>query len=312
MLRIPDHWSTDRDRGFIWWPSAYAQTIYSDMPNFHTDSALYRIHCETELVRGRGHHETCELAIAQSMVTATLSAVLYDEKLDIYKLHCSVYACEKNFDWARRVFMLAAALQAIDANRAAPKLAQAYQLSAAQSEHCTNGFRSTPDPILQSDDLYLKPAGMGPSKWLEAGEEWLDARDRVRRVGSHAVTDGRSYLQAEFEWEGGTHTAPLRLEVRADQPHPILGSGLKLVLTLPVLMPSRERAHTAVEFNTLERTEWNWCHDLGSWCVEGSDLSFHAFIPNIAYSPGMLSDFSHDMALRAGWANRHLIGASGS
>ncbi|MGC5220836.1 hypothetical protein, partial [Escherichia coli] len=82
-------------------------------------------------------------------------------------------------------------------------------------------------------EQYLKPAGQAPSKWLEAGEEWLDARDRVRRIGSHAVTDGKSYLQAEFEWEGLVHSAPMRLEIRADQPHPLMGSGLKIVLTLP-------------------------------------------------------------------------------
>lgn len=310
MLRISDHWSTERDRGFIWWPSLYAQTIYSDLPNFHTDSALYRIHCETELVRGRGHHETCELPIAQAMASATLSAVIYDSKLDLYKLHCSVYANEQNFDWARRVFLVAAALQAIDANRGAPRLAQTFDLAAAQSEHPKAGLRNTPDPLLQADEQYLKPAGQAPSKWLEAGEEWLDARDRVRRIGSHAVTDGKSYLQAEFEWEGLVHSAPMRLEIRADQPHPLMGNGLKIVLTLPVLMPSKDRAHTAVEFNTLERTEWNWCHDLGSWCVEGSDLAFHAFIPNISFASGMLSDFSHDMALRANWANRHLEATS--
>lgn len=308
VLRIADHWTTERDRGFLWWPSAYAQTIYSDLPNFHTDSALYRVHCETELVRGRGHAESCELPIAQAMVGATLSAVMYDEKLDIYKLHCSVYACEQNFEWARRVFMVAAALQAVDANRSATKLAQAYDLAAAQSEHPKHGFRNTPDPILQAEEQYLKPAGAGPSKWIDIGDEWLDARDRVKRVGSHAVTDGRSYLQAEFEWEGIVHSAPIRLEIRADEPHPVLGSGLKLMLTLPVLMPAKARAHTAVEFNTLERSEWNWCHDLGSWCVEGSDLAFHAFVPNIAFAPGMLSDFAHDMALRASWANRHLEG----
>jgi hypothetical protein len=85
-----------------------------------------------------------------------------------------------------------------------------------------------------------------------------------------------------------------------------LGSGLSLRLVLPVLVPALERARLAAEFNDLERTEWTGCHDFGAWCLEGADLCFRAFIPNVAYAKGVLEDMGHDMAVRAGWAIHHL------
>jgi hypothetical protein len=166
-------------------------------------------------------------------------------------------------------------------------------------------MRPHKDPALSFVDQFIVPVGQGPSKWLDIGEEWLDARDRVGRIATHAVSDGRSYLKAEFEWSKD-NLGPSRLEVTANVVHPDLGSGLCLHLQMPVLMPSLQRAHTAVELNLHERAEWNWCHDLGSWCVEGSELAFRAFVPNVSFCPGLMSGLAHDMAIRAEWANNHL------
>src|SRR5215218_9119687 len=86
-LKVTDRYSLDHGRGFTWWGSDYAQTVWSDVGLFHNLSTLYRIHTEVELFRGDGRAGDCEVPLVDTMSNATLSAVTYDPEKDIYKLH---------------------------------------------------------------------------------------------------------------------------------------------------------------------------------------------------------------------------------
>ncbi|MBI1756375.1 MAG: hypothetical protein HYR64_04620 [Fimbriimonas ginsengisoli] len=301
-MRIEDQWTLDRDRGFTWWAAEYAQSVWSDLGNFHNGVTLYRLHAEIELVRGRGHATQCEVPFTQAMCDANLSAITYDPHTDLYKLHCSVYAHEDNKEWLKRVFLAAVALQVVDAELSAPVLAGAFDVAPACTTHPRSGSRLLRDPVLHAEEKFFRPSGAQRSRWI-GSDEWGEARSRVGRIAQHAVTDGKSYLEAEFDWCVSGHTLPIRLEIKADKPHHRLGSGLCAHLYMPLAMAVGSRAHTALELNALERKEWNWCHDLGSWCCEGPDLAFRCFVPNISYSRDILPELGHDMAIRAGWVN---------
>ena len=304
LLRIPDEWLVDRHRGFTWWAGDYAQSLWADLGLFHNGVTLYRLHCETEMLRGGGHARDCELQLTKLMGTTTLSGMTYESNTDLYKLHCSVYAQNENAEWVKRVLLGAMALQVIEAQNNS-NLSLVTGHTAATTGHPSRGLRHEPDPILDSIKKFFKPYGAQDSKWIDS-PEWDEARERVRRLAQHSVTDNQTYLEAEFDWHLSAAVLPIRLDIRTDRPHDILGNGLELSLTLPLAMPAGQRAHTALELNARERQEWNWCHDLGSWCTRGSEVMFHCFVPNICYSPGILIDMAHDMAIRANWVNENL------
>lgn len=300
VLRIPAEWTAPMPRGITWWPGHFAQSLWSD-PAEAEGEPIYRFHCESELVRGRGQTSLVG-RLSHAMTRSTTSAVVYDETADLYKLHFAVCATDVSYEWLRRLVLAAIVIQAHDVIAGAPRLAEEFEVDIAKSGHPKNGERTDLDQVLRGLPEFIQPAGKKPSRWLEAESEWVEARNRMRHAGAHAVTDSQTYVRAEFEQEG----SPLRIEIRADKPHATLGSGLSLHLVLPVLMSGRERSRLAVKFNRLERTEWTACHDFGSWCLEGPDLCFHAFIPNVAYAKGMLADLGRDLALRGAWATEHL------
>jgi hypothetical protein len=303
QLKIADHWTIDQGRGFGWWASDYCQCVWADDGLFHNAAAYYRVHAEIELLHGAGHADECELPLTQAMTEANLSALVFDREKDTFKLHCSMYASRENVDWLKRVFLAAAGLQVTEAHMNARALAQALNATPATSSHPHHGLRDEPDPMVEAEERFFRPYGGQPSRWTKS-IEWGDARERVKRLAySSAETDNQSYLKAEFEWCASQNGEPMLLEIRADRPHPRLGNGLSLSLRLPTELAPGSRAHTALQLNDMERRQWNWCHDVGSWCCAGDDLAFNCFVPNVSFAPMILSELAHDMAIRAKWAN---------
>ncbi len=301
-LRIPGDYTKDAGRGFEWWASDYAQRIWSDLGNFHNASTVYRLHAEIDFVCGCGHAAAAQPALMQVMSEGGLSGIVYDADKDMYKLHCSVYAHCDNEAWIRRVFNAAVALQVTEVQRLAQRFAKEFKMSHAMSEHPSHGARKTPDPICEFEEKFFKPYGVGASRWIGV-EEWEDGRQALRRISTDVKTDHQLCLEAEFEWAYGQRD--MSLIISAADPHPELGHGLLVTLTIPVLMDDQHKAQAAMLLNEQERREWNWYNDLGSWCCRNGELAFVCFVPNICFTPGILTDFSHDMGIRANWVNEH-------
>lgn len=305
VLRISDHWLVDRGaRGFTWWAGDFAQSIWSDLGNFHNGVTLFRLHCETELLRGDGHAQEQENRLARYVANSTLSAAVYDRPSDLYKLHCSVYAHDENVEWLKRAFLAAVVLQQESAHEE-KGLESECGLRFARTEHPTNGMRQSEDPVFGWVKQFMVPVGREGSRW-QGSPEWNEAKQCARRLSHHAVSDEETYIEAEFDC--ATEHTPIRFEATTRKPHPTLGAGLTMNIVVPVILPFERRVHVALELNEKERQDWNWMHDFGSWMATPTDLAFHCFVPNIAFSPGSLKDLVHDMALRASWANEHLRG----
>jgi hypothetical protein len=299
-LKVTDQYSLDVGRGFTWWASDYCQTVWTDVGLFHNMSTLYRVHTEIEILRCDGKGETCEVALTESMSHASLSAIIHDPEKDIYKLHCSVYADYENEEWVKRVLVGAVGLQLSFAQREAGRLAESLGVKPARSGHPVSGMRGTPDPMVQAEERFFRPFGATPSKWI-GSEEWEMARENLKRISQKVTTDHQVCLEADFDWWHGDDI--VKLAFRADEPHPDLGNGLSVRMLVPVKLIPEMRAHLALHLNELERREWNWCHDIGSWCCSGDDLAFACFVPNISYAPHVLAELAHDMGIRAKWIN---------
>lgn len=301
-LKIEDKYRLDQGRGFTWWAGDFSQTIWSDLGIFHNMANFFRIHAEIELLSCDGHATECEIPLIEAMADATFSALIYDKAKDMYKLHCSVYASYDNEEWIKRVFLGAVGLQLSEAQHTAKMLAERLHVSPANSVHPLAGMREHAHPMVEADERFFKPWGSQPSKW-QGTNEWEEARQAVRRICVSCKTDDTSYLEAEFEWHHGEQGVMVKMMLNATEPHPTLGNGLACRLVIPVNMLAGTRAHLALHINEMERKDWNWCHDVGSWCVRGVDLAFDCFIPNISYAPGILTEMAHDMGTRARWLN---------
>ena len=312
-LKIEDKYRLDHGRGFTWWAGDYAQSIWTDLGIFHNMSNYFRLHSEVELLKTDGHPGACELPLLEMMADATFSALTYDREKDTFKLHCSVYACYDNEDWVKRVFLGAAGLQISDAQHTGKQLADKLNLAPATSVHPVAGMREHAHPMVEADERFFKPWGTQPSKWI-GGEEWEDGRQAIRRVSISCATDDQTSLTGKFEWYHDGPDATVNLTITTAEPHPQLGNGLSFRLEVPGEMDPAERAHVALHINEMERREWNWCHDVGSWCCRGNQLAFDCFIPNISYAPGILAEMAHDMCTRARWLNEQwqhmLVGAA--
>lgn len=312
-LKVEDKYRLDHGRGFTWWAGDYAQSIHTDLGIFHHMSNYFRIHSEIELLKTDGHPGACELPLLKMMADATFSALTYDSDKDTFKLHCSVYACYDNEEWIKRVFLGAVGLQLSEAQHTAKRLAEELNISAATSVHPMSGMREHAHPMVEADERFFKPWGAQPSKWV-GGTEWEDARQAIRRISVKCSTDDSTRLDGEFEWDHGNPSDAVKLVITTEEPHPLLGNGLTFRLIIPVNMLEESRAHLALHLNEMERRQWNWCHDVGSYCCRGIDLAFDCFIPNISYAPGILTEMAHDMGTRARWLNEQwqsmLLGAA--
>lgn len=301
QMRVADQWLIDVGRGFTYWPSGHAMTISADPPNFHNAYSIFRMHVETDVVKAGGHSQELELVMAREMGHTALSALTYDDQRDVYKYHCSVYAHCDNAEWLAKVLMGTVGLQASRVLAFSAELNKQFGLEPAISSHPLQGKRMHSDPIVTAIDQFIKPYGTQPSRWV-GSPEWEDSFQTIRRLAHNVKFDERANLEGDFDW---LSDAPIHLSISADRPHESYGHGLNLELHVPWSESPASRGKTAMLLNEMERSEWNWCHDLGSWGVfgEDDDLVFRCFVPNITFCPGALADLTHDMALRARWMN---------
>lgn len=303
-LQLSNDWVTDHDTGFIWWPHDLAQNVWADAGVFMHSQSVHRLHAETDLVRGRGQAGKFELALERAIDHCTLSAVVYDAKADTFKLHTCAYLTLDNAEWLQRIFLAAAALQAVEAMELVRHLQATMGAVPAGSGHPANGFRAEPDPILPEIPRYFQGPGQEASRWSGA-QEWFEVEKILEREATAFECNHATEFRAEFPWE--PTAGSIVLEATSEQPHHKLGNGLHLTLTVPLRVSPDHVAHLALEMNGHERKDWKRCHMLGSWSCHNDALSFRRFIPNSVYHPAVLPQMSLDMAVRAQWANEFFV-----
>ena len=142
----------------------------------------------------------------------------------------------------------------------------------------------------------IAPAGLRASD--AAGEPMLVTATELRRAGL-AVSGDRTRLTAEFPV--GSQTS--LLQMLTQEPNPRLGNGLLSLLTLPLIAGAGkagdpELVRSALELNAREVAQLNYCHFLGSWCVDPKGfLTFCHCAPNTLL--GIRSGWVHDVGTRA-------------
>lgn len=294
-MKVSDKWSLNQDRGFTWWAGDYAQRVWADAGVYHNAETVYRVHSEIDFLAGRGHAGACEQYLSHAMEKAVMSALVYDGDQDMFRLHASIYASGENARTFDKLFMAATVLQLDYAQRHAQEFAALLNAAPATSGH-PNGPRTDKDPMLKADEMFFRPAGEKPSRWIGV-PEWQEASNILERLAEDRKTDRATNLDAQFRF--GDEFA--KLEVTTEFMHDELGHGLHFLLLLPMHLPAAIAAHATLELNNVERAEWRWFHFLGSWCCHEDQLAFACFIPNTSYNPDLLPAMTQAMGRRAIW-----------
>lgn len=305
-LKMDERWCEFDREGFTWWAADHAQHVWCEEGVYQHSTTTYRLHCETDLIRGRGHAADFELALEREMDHTTMNAVVYHPESDTYKLHSSVFATEENMAYLKRTCFAAVILQVIEAQVVARKLAQNVGATPATSAHPTMGIRTVHDPMMSAAESYFRPQGAQPSRW-QGVSEWLETERAMERESEKFSSDHHTHLQAEFIWSASQASRGIVLDVTTREPHPVLGNGLHFTLSVPLVMSPERVSHLAVELNQYERDNWKRSHMLGSWSCHDGMLAFRSFVPNTVYRPELLPELSLQMAIRAHWVNEFFV-----
>jgi hypothetical protein len=211
---------------------------------------------------------------------------------------------EGTLNWVSKVFQLVVAIQAAHASAQGELLAEAIGGTPALSAHPESGPRESPDEMLGLMEQYVVPTGQEPSRW--SGSE-MDAVVELVKQGQYVVfaSGDEEGLTVEFPFPDGTSL----LQVATDQPHPSLGNGMLVRLSLPEDVADTDGGSWANEMNQRELASLTRTHFLGSWVVADRTPTFVAFYPNaFKLMQGDVQNLVMSSSLRAKWVAESLRG----
>jgi hypothetical protein len=297
---MDDRFIVEEENGFTYWAGDFATRVFTDIGVFRASQSVYRVTAETDLLKGRGHVRELALALEEEMDQCSFSGPVYDQVSDTFRMYTAVYATSDH-DWLKKTFSAALALQIAEANDMARRLSQKFKTTSATSAHPQSGIRTAPDPVLSIAYSLFHPSGDHPSAW-ENVPEWEQAGWILEREARNYTGDRKTHLTAEFDWACGGDDG-MNATIRTDDPHPKLGNGLHVTLTVPMRLSAEAIGHLVLDLNTNERLEYKRCHTLGSWCAHDGKLAFREFVPNSLYAPEYLEEVCVNVCTRAIWAN---------
>jgi hypothetical protein len=129
------------------------------------------------------------------------------------------------------------------------------------------------------------PRKAEPSAWTEGDFEFAQSylsRACVCTTGGLGLTAEFGIRAGEVSAASGDHYTAL-WEMRADQPHPEMGSGLFCILNMPhEIADEEELDRVLAELNRLEMQGNDLPPHFGAWCrgVRESNPAYVGFLPN--------------------------------
>ncbi|MGE0001463.1 MAG: hypothetical protein AB7T05_05280 [Fimbriimonadaceae bacterium] len=298
LLRIDDQYMVANQSGFTYWACDLATRVNTDMGVFRGSQSVYKVTAETDLIKGRGHLKELAMALEYAMDDCTFSGPVYDGENDTFRLYAAVYATGDDVGWLKRTFAAAVATQISEAMAMSKRFQSEFHAVPATSGHPSTGLRPHADEMLTHSENLFHPSGDGPGKWLE-DPAWERAGWVMEREAQQFTSDGRSFLEADYEWPCGEGS--IHLHVRADEPHRALGNGLHATLTMPMRLSPQAIGHLVLDLNSFERNEYRRCHTLGSWCMHDGRLAYRTFLPNALHAEGSLEGLCVTFSTRAIW-----------
>ena len=169
------------------------------------------------------------------------------------------------------------------------------------------------DDLLNGPQFWASELGAKPSRFggslladlVEFGGSWSACNgDESGFTGEVPYSGNRSALELMMMGVAGERETSL-VRMHADQPHPLLGSGLLMRTQLPVEIDG-DGEMIAIDLNRREASGAAPCKLLGAWCVADDSLHHVSFVPSLLARPGLLQNLYVDSAVRSAWAHEVL------
>ena len=216
----------DTQNGLTYWSGDFATHIETDQGVFRGSKSEYRVTCETEFIRGRGHLRELAMALPHEMDHCSLSGPIYNKDRDTFALFCGIYASDERAIWLTETFLAATMLQISDAYELSDRLGKHFHASGALSGHPHRGIRETIDHAnCNAWDQFS--SGNAESAWINC-PAWQQASWMMEREAQSFETNRQTYLSAKFDWAIQPDQC-IDLEFQTNEPHPKLGAGLEVI-----------------------------------------------------------------------------------
>jgi hypothetical protein len=305
LLKPDDRWVSEHNDGFTWWPGDLAQRVWSDPCLFQHGRSQYRVHAETDVVKGRAHLREEAIGMATKLAEGWLFAGIFDKKTESFSFATSLFLVDDVSLDLRQLFRAAVAMQVVEAYDFAKELVTETHAVRASTGHPIGGLRSMVDPHLHQVQNEMVQAGQAQSRWQDDDNDWTRTSWVMEREATNFETNRKSFITAVFEWE----PSPGHVEARIDceERHRRLGSGLFGTLTIPLRLGTEPAARLALEMNEAERSGNTRWQNMGSWCIHDGALAFRVFVPNWTYHENTLHEVAVSLAARAHWANEFFM-----
>jgi hypothetical protein len=335
QMQIDSEWSLRDERKLTWWGHRLAQRIWAETVMVEDGDDIVRVHAETDILRKVNAGKQVARTLSALNRNASLSAYVWNPQTKKISLRSSAYFHSENVPWLSRFYLGVVSLQAAEAHLQPDALAKLVGGEVDESAHPQNGLRTRRDEMLDVIEVLYAPEGRNSSRFTT---EDFHAVMRLDPEPWVMANEGEKGLTAEFSFPGCMPPTAL-LTVDNETRHPLLGSGLLILLRLPLTLRETDVDALACQLNLAELKNPTRSHFMGSWYVDREralnllqngllltdvpvpvgflekqakeTLSFCLFMPSASYKPGLLENIIYSMAHRARWANQYLASEEG-
>jgi hypothetical protein len=304
-LMIDDEWSHAFERGFGWVGHRLVQRVWASPPEDSEGKVISLISARTTVVENVSLDEQKAIGcLAAFNYAAVGSAYVYDVQTRSVDL-CLAYVIHEEMLRDRTDELAAnAILQLCEAEDNADALAATLKGDVASRGHPQHGPRQAPDGMLDVVRQVFIPQGSEVSRFIN-----IDEMKRVEALfhGTACASLGAWAEGVTVEVACGPDMTTL-IELRADVPHPWLGSGLAVRTTLPLPVPSDEIDRFIARLQELQLATNDGGGQCGAWYVghhrQVPYPTWTRFIPNALFRPRLAADVTMSEVVRALWVDR--------
>lgn len=318
-LMIDDEWAYCAGRAFSWWPHRLAQRVSVTAPREAFGDPMVAVRVTNDFVTDvEADDEMVEEVIGLLNMHASVCAYVWDSDARAVTIATSAYIHEGNRS-LERFFSAAVLLSTIEAHAKAIQVAEILSARPATSEHPISGERPMPDDLLGFAEDQIVPRGQGLSAFVGPA---IENATRAPGIGWGMANASPEGFTGELPFLGDI-PAVVKVALGADGPvetslvqllteprHPAYGSGLLMLLRLPITQPADEIHRLAHGLNRAEALELTGFPQFGAWCRDPSDdtsLVFATFVPSACFDPGIVNTLLFYTALRNEWAKERLV-----
>jgi hypothetical protein len=310
--RLPEKWTEELPRGIAWYPDRLRYELVASPMFEDLGTQLSRVTSRVALVDNiRLDLKTARLQLAMMNRLALGSALHLDpDKRTVWSLS-SMLIHEETLAWRPSFYSGLAYIQVAQAVRTAEHLAEALQGNVAIREHPVSGLRPDKDEFLINFDR-LASAGPKAGAFASA-QEFEELEEICAKIGLTTFGSSHEGIAAEMEFGGDT----ILFQLLVNQPHPGFGTGLLVLLQVPLNSDADVALDCAASLNHYEATEGIKSHLQGAWTVNERSkgqfvVAYNGFRPDILYRPGIIRDELMALVMRARFLRESLTGRKDS